>query len=148
MDDWRTVVLQDERLGQKSLLDAMSDNLMGAFNGSGRHCINDFGHVARLWLGAPSRVVCSDDTSFAEFKAAYFTFMSQWDSPKFIKRVAGHVNSSNPFAFNESADREYCHGYIKVFRSTSARMPAALYNEYVSRGLFDVNHTFGEPQFF
>ncbi|KAJ7140358.1 hypothetical protein C8R46DRAFT_847296, partial [Mycena filopes] len=54
-------------------------------------------------------------------------------------------NSNNPFLFNEVSNTHFIQGYVLVYRTLEVRMPVELYNRYQRRGLFDPDHTIGDP---
>lgn len=126
----------------------MAKNAHNAFSGLGRHCINDLLHLAAIFPGTPSWVICKDPELFYHLKELIYTYIAQYSKSKFLKRVATTCNSRNPFEFNEKSNKEYISSHIHVFRRVKVRVEKELYNRYVNSGLLDPEHTIGEKILF
>lgn len=122
----------------------MSDNRCGAFEGFGRHTINDFLYLCMIFPGTPSYRICLDDTIFAKLEVAIPKYMENWTSATYHSNCSGGVNTNNPFDYNYKAQKKYVQLHIQVFRRTCVKVPEKLYNEYLEAGLFDPDHTIGE----
>ena len=127
----------------KPIVDVIADNSNCVFGGFGRHLANDFLHYAAIFPGAPCSWICSDDARFYHFTSRIVSFTQIWRSTDFLKRCGMSTNSSNPFAFNTTSDRNYTAGFIWVFRKTFVKIPQDLYNQYLQEGLLDPTHTIG-----
>ncbi|KII82931.1 hypothetical protein PLICRDRAFT_120079, partial [Plicaturopsis crispa FD-325 SS-3] len=118
-----------------SIIVDMCGNTGGAFSGLGRHTANDLLYLLAIFPGMPYHVICSSNTLFATLKSGIAEYMDQLTKSSFLDDVSG------------SNDR-YISGYIDVFRRTKGRSLNSvkdLYNFYMKEGLFDPDHTIGQP---
>ncbi|KAF9049376.1 hypothetical protein BDZ89DRAFT_1057739 [Hymenopellis radicata] len=148
LDRWRQLNLDDSSCHGISILQAMStaDDAEGRFFASfGRHTINDALHHVELHPGMPAAEICADDTLYEAFKAGLAEYMQQFRSAKFRRLVCNRPNTSNPFTFQASLDARYSATYMTVFRKATVRISIPKYNRMLSLGLFDPEHTIGEP---
>ncbi|KAF6742073.1 hypothetical protein DFP72DRAFT_831614, partial [Ephemerocybe angulata] len=106
------------------------------------HLANDFLHLAMIYLCLTSFTVCNDTVMWARLEANIVPYMAQWSSASFVAKCCIEVNSENPFAFNESLERNYDSGYIAVC------MPLKQYNSFFLLRHLDRNHTLGAQPIF
>jgi hypothetical protein len=152
LDQWRADVLGQSRsrkLKFTGIVNDMCHNAGSAFAGIGRHMANDFLHLLGIFPGTPAWVICSDDGKFLIFKAALISFMARWSSSEFLLKTAGNAISSNdnPFAFNETSNRNYMSSYLEVYKRVKAKVSGHVYNCLVRTGQLDPNHTIGMQAF-
>ncbi|KAJ7176819.1 hypothetical protein C8R46DRAFT_44716 [Mycena filopes] len=142
LDAWRTGVLDAHLL--TPIIDVLLD-VAGPAAGVGQHLANDLLYCLALHPDTPSFDICSNDETYGELRTFLPQFMSTFASPTFLSRCAGLPNSDNPFIFNEVSNTHFLQGYVLVYRTLEVRMEVDLYNRYQRRGLFDPEHTIGEP---
>ncbi|EMD35792.1 hypothetical protein CERSUDRAFT_31134, partial [Gelatoporia subvermispora B] len=130
LDDWREKIL--------------SSDSKDVFSGFGEHLANDLLHLTAIWPGTPSSVICADDTLYKEFKEHIASFMQEWHSPTFRKRVSSAANFSNPLAFNYCADANYVSQCMHVYQKQRVRVSQALYNRMLQLGLLETYHAIGQ----
>ncbi|KAG6847247.1 hypothetical protein H0H93_009287 [Arthromyces matolae] len=143
LDEWRAEVLAAEC--HLAIVDVISSNASLAWGGFGRHLANDFLYLQAIYPGTPAYDICANDTIYSRLKAAIPPYMAQWRSPEYLSSCGGTANSTNPFAFNETANRNYSASHIHVFRRITVLVPADLVDSYARQGLLDPDHTIGEP---
>lgn len=141
--DWRRRVLDGTASGTDAIVKAITTNKSMAFGGFGRHLANDFLHVVKIPPLLSARTVCQSDRMFESIMDHIFVYMAQWSSDRFIKQCCTDVNSSNPFTFNASQERNYHSGYVYVHAKDMIRVTVDEYNGFVELGYLDPDHTIG-----
>ncbi|KAJ7017004.1 hypothetical protein C8F04DRAFT_1096190 [Mycena alexandri] len=142
LDSWRDTVLREDI--KTPIIDVLL-NVSGPAAGVGQHLANDLLYGVPLHPDTPSSVICEDNQAYLELRQFIPGFMRKFTSKKYLKRCAGAPNSDNPFFFNDVSNETFLRGYVQVYRTQEVRMDVELYNRYLSRGLFDPDHTIGEP---
>ncbi|EDR01612.1 uncharacterized protein LACBIDRAFT_310678 [Laccaria bicolor S238N-H82] len=145
LEKWRHDMCTGAPGHSKPIVDVIAENGNHVFGRFGRHLANDFLYYAANFPGAPCSWVCSDDACFSHFTSRIVSYTQIWQSADFLKRCGMSTNSSNPFAFNTTSDRNYTAGFIWVFRKAFVKIPQDLYNQYLREGLFNPTHKIGDP---
>ncbi|KAK7015047.1 hypothetical protein R3P38DRAFT_2999205 [Favolaschia claudopus] len=144
LDNWRASVLEEE--DDTAILDALLD-VEGPGGGLGQHLANDLLYGLAMHPDTPSFEVCASREMFHELRTYLPKFMATWRSEEYYTRCAGLPNSNNPFVFHEVSNQNFLKSYVQVYRRTKVCIPAALYDRYQSRGLFDPTHVIGTPYY-
>ncbi|KAK7054100.1 hypothetical protein R3P38DRAFT_2854659 [Favolaschia claudopus] len=144
LDNWRASVLEEE--DDTAILDALLD-VEGPGGGLGQHLANDLLYGLAMHPDTPSFEVCASHEAFHELRDYLPKFMATWRSEEYYTRCAGLPNSNNPFVFHEVSNQNFLKSYVQVYRRTKVCIPAALYDRYQSRGLFDPTHVIGTPYY-
>ncbi|KAK7032696.1 hypothetical protein R3P38DRAFT_2520548 [Favolaschia claudopus] len=140
LDEWRQRIIKDHDV--TPILDVLLQ-VDGPGAGIGQHLANDLLFEMALHPDTPSLSVCSDDSLYAELRAHIPRFMETWKSETYLERCASTPNTNNPLSFNTGANDHFLATYVRVYRKTRVRAPAALYDLYQSRGLLDPDHVIG-----
>ncbi|KAI5830837.1 hypothetical protein K523DRAFT_415528 [Schizophyllum commune Tattone D] len=143
LDLWRDEV-RTRRL-HTPLIDALCDPAIFPFNAFDRHTANDAAHGMGVFPNTPVSAFVQDDRIFAQFTHSLQSYLAQFDSQQFLKAMVSLPNTDNPIAFNKGVHDTYVNRYIHVFRRTTVRISAALYNFQLRNGLRHENHTIGQP---
>lgn len=112
-----------------------------AFSGIGAHMGSDALFLLGWFALMPFILVCQNDTLFdtlVEFLKHYLSI--PWVDPEWKKCMPLSPNSSNPLAFNHTADKYYTEHHIHVYRRNRTRVPQQLYNTMAVQGLWDPKH--------
>ncbi|KAG6835918.1 hypothetical protein H0H93_013359, partial [Arthromyces matolae] len=144
LDKWRQRVISGYQ-ANVPIVEAMASNNCLAFGGFGRHLANDFLFLAGIFPNMPCSFLCNNDYLFEHLKAEIPGYLETFETRDYKRLCLSITNSNNPFSFNVTADTNYTSQHILVFRRSSVRMPANLYNAYLEQGLLDPNHTLYEP---
>ena len=116
------------------------------FNGFGQHTANDLLHLLGFHPLMPTWVVCKDDTMFHAFRQGIEAMSDEWHSQPFLNRVAGEINSHNPFSYQYNMDKAYKASFVHVYRKIEACIRADLYRKLAASGLLDPNHIIGTSE--
>jgi hypothetical protein len=117
---------------------------MQTFNGFGKHTTSDMLYHAAILPYTPLSEFIRNDELFEQFRGAIVNYTAIFKDPSYFSRVASNSNASNPFAFHISSNNKYIEKYVGIYRKQLIRMPASLYNQYGTLGLFDPYHTIGD----
>ncbi|KAK7001753.1 hypothetical protein R3P38DRAFT_3044301 [Favolaschia claudopus] len=142
LDEWRQEVL--EKATHTPIIDVLLD-ANGPGGGVGQHLANDLLFCCALHPDTPANVLCADDDLYGSLRDTFPSFMAKFSSKTYFARCGSTPNTRNPFSFNLTSDTNFLRGYVQVYRKEEARVPAALYDLYQSRGLLDPQHTMGTP---
>ncbi|KAL0951863.1 hypothetical protein HGRIS_008523 [Hohenbuehelia grisea] len=114
-------------------------------SGTGRHLMNDDCTELGVFPGEPIVHWLRDKDKTLHLFETIKARMLSFGDPKILKRISTVVNSDNPFAHNAQSNRNYKSMCCNTFRRTVALIPRRQYNDMLKEGLFDPNHTIGQP---
>ena len=114
------------------------------FNGIGERCAADICHLARIPMSMPMNEVCDSDTLFTRLKDSIESYLLEFTSSEYYKRVAVTADLHRPFEFQYEADRQQVSRYQLVYRKASVKMTVRCWMEMWKEGLFDATHTIGD----
>ncbi|KAJ7235950.1 hypothetical protein C8J57DRAFT_1248054 [Mycena rebaudengoi] len=126
------------------MIDVLTE-MEGPGAGIGQHLANDLLFLLAIHPDTPAIELCADNTIYDRLLNFLPGFMAHWFSREFIKSCGGRVNSTNPFAFNDTSDSNFRAHQVHVYRKENARLEAELFALYQSQGFLDPDHTIGLP---
>ena len=91
----------------------------------------------------PSYLLCEDEDVFNEFVSAIQVYLGSFVTDEYYTRIASITNSNNPFAFNETSNKQCMKCHILVFCRVKVNVERDLYIWYCKLGYLDSNHTMG-----
>ncbi|KAJ7233257.1 hypothetical protein C8J57DRAFT_1532615 [Mycena rebaudengoi] len=141
LHDWRASVL---RKGTSTPMIDVLTEMEGPGAGIGQHLANDLLFLLAIHPDTPAIELCADNTIYDRLLNFLPGFMAHWFSREFIKSCGGRVNSTNPFAFNDTSDSNFRAHQVHVYRKENARLEAELFALYQSQGFLDPDHTIAQ----
>lgn len=141
---WRDAVRsQEDSSSHKTIYQCLCD-LGDVFNGFGKHTACEMLFLAMIFPFMPAFNLCLDDSLFDHFLRVLLKYVEQWNSPEYLRRVGGLVNSDNPFTFQHNSNAHYLATWVKVYRKQEAKVKRNLYGAYQRAGFLDPTHTIGK----
>lgn len=114
------------------------------FNGVGAKILSDI----LFLLGAPPHLKASrifvEDELFERLVSVISRRLNEFQSDKYKTEVCTSPNTTDPFVFNKTSDKNYKSAWLLVYRKAYANMDSELWHYYARRGYFDWAHTWGK----